>query len=1269
MTNKIPSLIVAGYAFAIVLVIGLGVIAMTGLEHLNSAIKDLQTHPFAVSDAALDMKGDLFSTRNSVLRLIVIRGRGENMSELIRHIENADRDLLADLTILKNNFSGDPARLGELERQLDDLKKLHEEIIRLELSGNHNQAKNFIGTRGAVTFNAIVSQLDSLVAFARNDAKSRIKEADREVAHQIYNIKLFLLGFLAVIGATMMGVTSRIRYVLLRRDQAMNELRESEQRFRDMLDHAPIGTSMARASDGHIVQANRAMCKLLGYSEDELREMTIRDITHPDDLGTSIVYWKELIDGRSKAVQIRKRFMHKNGQAILVNASISVYRNEEGTQYFIAQVEDVEERKRFEVQLRESEEKFRMLFESASDCMLILSMTGQIVDINRIGHEQLGYAKEEMIGQHIADFDSPEFADRVPERMARIKHEGQATFESAHMHRNGTVIPVEISSRMITLGGVKMIYSVIRNISERKKAERALRDSEAKYRAIIETSADGFWVVDMEGRLLEVNDAYVRLSGYSHEELLNMRVPDLEALEQPEQTAAHIQKVLQDGHDRFETYHRTKDGRIVPVEIVVGSWPSVSSRLFGFIVDISARKKAEQALRDSEAQYRAIIETSLDGFWIVDMEGRLLEVNDTYVQLSGYSREELLNMRIPDLEAVERPEETAAHIQKVLREGQDRFESRHRTKDGRLIPVEIAASFWPVLSGRLFVFVTDISQRIKDIEHIGLLAKAFETGVEAMLITDADNCITEVNHAFTQLTGYALEEVQGKNPHILSSGEQSPEFYQAMWQTLLRDDHWHGEIVDRRKDGSTYPKWLSISLVRNETGEIVNHIASFTDITEQKRAESEIRKLAYYDSLTGLFNRFSLLVQLEQELAKAHRNQTLLALMFIDLDRFKDINDTLGHHVGDGLLIQVANRLRGVMRESDLVARHGGDEFVLLLSDIHHADEAALVANKIISHIAQPYEVEGHRLYTSPSIGISIYPEDGDDVGVLMQNADLAMYHAKSNGGNNFYFFDPDMNNKASERMKTENSLRLAVERDEFELYYQPQLALDGRVIAAEALIRWNHPERGLLLPDSFIHISEETGLIVPIGRWVLETACRQLRQWTDQGLALERVSVNVSAQEFLQESFVEFVNRSISKAGIRPEQIELEVTENAAMDNSEEVINVMNSLRTSGVRLAIDDFGTGYSSLSYLRIFPIDQLKIDRSFIQDLEADPADLAITVSTIELSHKLGIEVVAEGIDSEWQSQVLLHHGCDLRQGYLYSKPLPADDFVKFLIAKS
>jgi diguanylate cyclase (GGDEF)-like protein/PAS domain S-box-containing protein len=794
-------------------------------------------------------------------------------------------------------------------------------------------------------------------------------------------------------------------------------------------------------------------------------------------------------------------------------------------------------------ELQESENKFHLLFDSANDCMLLLSMDGCIMDINRVGHERLGYTKEEMLGRRIAEFDPPEFADKVPERVAKIMRDGQATFESAHVRKDGSRMPVEINSRLVELGGDKMLHSVIRDITERKQAEEALRNSEAQYRAVIETAADGFWIVDMEGRLIEVNDAYVRLSGYRREELLSMRIPDLEAVERPQETAEHIEKILREGHDRFETFHRAKDGRILPVEIV--------------------------------------------------------------------------------------------------------------------------SNFWPEVSGRLFVFITDISERKSASEHIALLAKVFENGVEAMLITDAGNRITDVNHAFTQLTGYSPEDVIGQNPHMLSSGTQPREFYVEMWRRLLVDGHWEGEIWDRRKDGSTYPKWLSISVVRNARGDIVNHIASFTDITERKHAENEIRQLAYYDTLTGLHNRFSLITQLEQELAKSRRNQNRLALMFIDLDRFKAINDTLGHHVGDGLLIQVAGRIRNAIRESDLVARLGGDEFVVLLTDVPHIDEVGLVAGKITEHISRPYEIDGNTLFTSPSIGISVYPEDGGDAGALMQNADMAMYNAKAEGGNHFRFFDAAMNNTATERLHVESSLRLAIERGEFELYYQPQIALNGQVQCVEALIRWNHPELGLQLPEKFIPIAEETGLILPIGRWVLETACRQLRQWTLQGLPLQRMAINLSSQEFLQESFMESVSRIIAETGVRPEQIELEITESTAMSNPEKVIVVMNSLKASHIRLSIDDFGTGYSSLSYLRLFPIDQLKIDRSFIRDMEIDTADMAITTSTIDLARKLGMEVVAEGVETQSQSEILSEHGCDLRQGYYFSKPMPADELANFI----
>ncbi len=688
----------------------------------------------------------------------------------------------------------------------------------------------------------------------------------------------------------------------------------------------------------------------------------------------------------------------------------------------------------------------------------------------------------------------------------------------------------------------------------------------------------------------------------------------------------------------------------------------------GFSTMLVARSSSdviEKANREAAANYKTLLECTSDGFWVVELEsGKLAEVNDAYVRMSGFAREELLSMKVADIEANENPEEVIKHILKVVREGNDLFESRHRTRSGRLIDVEVSAIYQPE-PNLIICFLRDITERKFTENRLRLFASVFEASGEGIMITDSGNKIEKVNQAFTRLTGYEPEEVMGRNPSMLSSGLQGREFYSAMWERLLSEGLWQGEIWDRRKDGNTYPKWLSISVVRNGHGEIVNYIGSFSNIAELKKAEMEIEQLAYHDPLTGLPNRFSLLAKLEQALARSRRDRSRLALMFIDLDRFKIINDTLGHHIGDQLIAQVGNRLRKAVRESDVVARLGGDEFVVLIAEIPSPMEAGLVAEKILRDFSQAYLVDGFSLFTSPSIGISIYPDDGDSMNVILKNADTAMYHAKNDGGNGFRYFETAMMQRSSERLNFENGLRSALEKGEFELHYQPQVNAGGRVIGLEALLRWRHPELGLNPPDKFIPIAEETGLILGIGKWALRTACRQMKQWMEAGFSPMRIAVNVSSQEFLQKGFPEFVMTAVRDAGIRPEQLELEITESAAMIHPEKIIGIMQALKSASIRLSIDDFGTGYSSLAYLKLFPIDQIKIDRSFVKDLVIDSNDMAIAVSTIGLARKLGLEVVAEGVESHRQSDMLFSHGCDLIQGHAFSRPLPAEELASLL----
>jgi diguanylate cyclase (GGDEF)-like protein/PAS domain S-box-containing protein len=547
-----------------------------------------------------------------------------------------------------------------------------------------------------------------------------------------------------------------------------------------------------------------------------------------------------------------------------------------------------------------------------------------------------------------------------------------------------------------------------------------------------------------------------------------------------------------------------------------------------------------------------------------------------------------------------------------------------------------------------------------------LSATVFDNSSDAIMVSDHKNRIISVNSAFCEITGYAREEVLGKDPKMLSAGRQQREFYLELWNSLGETGKWSGEIWNRRKTGELYPEWLSISTVKNNHGGITHYVGIFSDITERKQAEERVRHLAHYDALTDLPNRTLFHDRLQQALIQALRSHEQVAVMFIDLDRFKVINDTLGHCVGDLLLQAVAQRLTNCVRQGDTVCRQGGDEFVILLPTIIHAEDAALVAQKILDSVIQPYYLENHELHISSSIGISFFPNDGTSAEILMKNADVAMYRAKDLGRNNYQFYLAVMNERSFERLALETSLRRAIEHGELELYYQPLVGTnDGALIGMEALVRWHHHDLGLILPSQFIPLAEETGLIVSIGEWVLRTACTQAQAWCKQGYGQLRMSVNLSARQFRQPDFVGSVRAIIKDSGFDPHYLELEVTESMLMHNIEDNIITLNELKTMGIRIAVDDFGTGYSSLSYLKRLPIDTLKIDRSFVGEVIENRDDAAIVEAIISMAQSLMLKVIAEGVENQEQQIFLEAHRCDEMQGYYFSHPLPANQFVELL----
>ncbi|HRD33781.1 MAG TPA: EAL domain-containing protein [Rhodocyclaceae bacterium] len=758
-----------------------------------------------------------------------------------------------------------------------------------------------------------------------------------------------------------------------------------------------------------------------------------------------------------------------------------------------------------------------------------------------------------------------------------------------------------------------------------------------------------------------------------------------------EQVAAPMQRALAGGHG----YGVTRDDAGVDV---VAAWRYLPSLQWGMVVKMDSAEvflparqaawltlsafgtflllsggaalllgqrffRAEALIKEQEARYRAMFGSMNDGVVLCragedGQDFAVVDINRAAEMITGKIRTEVVGRSITELFKAGDTARIRAVTQRVARSGvTEALALTHY--DGDHLASWIDHEIMRLPNGEVLSVFKDITAR-KHAEHaLHLYAKIFEHSGEAILVTDRDNRIIAINPAFTRHTGYTLEDLGGQDPSVLASCRTTRETYRSLWSSLDEKGFWQGELWDRHKDGGVYPKWAAISAIRDGSGATTHHIASFTDIRERKAAEDRIRHLAHHDALTGLFNRYNLEGRLAQALLAARRDQGQLAVMFIDLDRFKVINDSLGHHIGDLLLVSVARRLTACVRESDIVARQGGDEFVVVLTGFAAATDITAVATKILASVSEPFEIHGLILHTSPSIGISLFPGDGTDAETLVRNADTAMYHAKDRGRNNIQYFTARMNALAAERMEMERDLRTAITAKQLSLHYQPKVrAHDQKVMGVEALLRWQHPVHGLILPERFIPIAEETGLIDVIGLWVLQEACRQHACWRAEGFRGLSMAVNVAPRQLRSAQLVEQVRAAMADNGLGEGDLELEITESAAMHEPELSIERLHALRKLGVSIAIDDFGTGYSSLAYLRRLPLQVLKLDRAFVADVEADGNDAAISIATLALAHSLGLQVVAEGVETVGQRDLMVAHDCDLLQGYLFGRPRPA-----------
>jgi len=815
---------------------------------------------------------------------------------------------------------------------------------------------------------------------------------------------------------------------------------------------------------------------------------------------------------------------------------------------------------------------------------------------------------------------------------------------------------------------------------ELRERERLLLEARTRLSTLINTLPDMIWLKDVDGVYLACNPRFQLFFGASEPDILGKTDYDFvdrslaDSFRENDRIA--ISKGGPNTNEEWVTF--ANDGHQELLETTKTPMFDAHGNLIGVLGighNITQRKQVEMALKDSEQRFRDMVHSTDGIVWEADAKTfDFTFVSDQAERLLGFPVEDWLkpgfwvaHLHPDDMNWA--PAYCAAYTERLERHD---FEYRFIARDGRTVWLrdivavmdEDGAPRW--LRG----IMVDITLRKQTEKDLRISATAFETQ-EGKIVTDADGVILKVNRSFTNITGYTEEDVIGKTPRILSSGRHDADFYATMWKSIVDTGSWDGEIWNRRKNGEVYPEHLSINAVKDSNDIITNYVGAITDITRHKESEGKIQQLAFYDPLTRLPNRRLLIDRLKLAMASSSRSGLDGALLLIDLDDFKSLNDTLGHDMGDLLLQQVASRLTSCVREGDTVARLGGDEFVVMLEDLsEHPVEAATQAettgHKILAALNHAYQLASLEYRSTPSIGITLFNDHEQGVEELLKQADIAMYQAKQAGRNSLRFFDPGMQETLNNRVVLENALRQALEKQQFHLYYQIQVDRSHHPVGAEVLIRWLHPERGLVSPAQFIPLAEETGLILPIGEWVLDTACAQIKSWQNDALTRDLVlAVNVSAKQFRQADFVAQVKAATQRHAVNPRLLKLELTESLLLNDIEDTIATMIALKEIGIQFSLDDFGTGYSSLQYLKMLPLDQLKIDQSFVRDIASDNNDKAIVRTIIAMAQSLNLNVIAEGVETEDQRQFLLSHDCTHFQGFMFSKPVPIEQFEALL----
>jgi len=916
-------------------------------------------------------------------------------------------------------------------------------------------------------------------------------------------------------------------------------------------------------------------------------------------------------------------------------------------------LKEVKRRECIEQELKVTESRYRFISDNMLDMVCLHDSKARYQYVSPSVTELLGYVPSEIIGKSPLDFLHPDDVEYVKNNSyyPAVYDGNENRIQFRFRKRDGSYIWLETLIRQIrdNAGEIIQLQTSSRDISERKAYEQKIIESEMMYRTHYKNfplPSYTFTRIGDEFIFTDFNDAALKTSGGKIQDYIGGKIRD----------------IFDDEPQVVERISRCYDEKsVITAEgsykmITTGSFRSfVSSYVFvpPGMVTIHNEDITEKKMREAEIRNLAK--------FAEDNPNPVFRVSeDNMIIYSNPASKELLD-KWDCNGSCNVPEFVSDTVRDVI------VMNETLTKELSVNEKIYNFTISPV-SGKneVYFYGLDITEKKMAEEELLLVGRVFETTTEGIVVTDALNNIIRVNPAFTSITGYSAEEVVGKNPKILKSERHDELFYKDMWGSLAGKGFWEGEIWNRRKNGETYPEWLSINVIKDEKNRVKHYVSVFRDISDIKSSEEKIEYQAYHDPLTGLPNRSLFSDRLSQAVNQAVRTDNQMALLYIDLDRFKIINDSLGHIIGDYLLQEVARRLNECVRDGDTVARVGGDEFIIILPNIEEINDVVRVCSRITEKFNKPVKIDEHELFASASIGISIYPDDGTTVAELHKNADIAMYHAKSLGGGESQFFSVEMNSEVDVRLMLEMQLRKAIEQDQFEIFFQPIVdSRTGIAVGVEALARWNHPELGIIPPSTFVPVAEETGYIVQINDIVLRKSCLRCREIIEAGYPLMYVSVNMTSHQFLNRRILESVSIALEESKLTPENLILEITEDSIMQNVDEINIIMKELKKLGIRFSIDDFGTGYSSLSYLKKFPLDNLKIDRSFIIDIPGDNDSKTLAKTIIVLAKELGLKIIAEGVERREQIDFFTQNHEYLIQGYYYSKPVPFKEFMDFL----